>query len=221
MPCSAAQRVYFKGLFFKGPRFKTFRLIGRHRKARPWRPLLVSLALISGLLISEASAAVDYNIAEQQQHQMWQSLVVSLGDETHIRAIENRSYSDTMLSVNVTPGYCTQPWLEVRTGLGENQPLNERVNDVPADVLVDAHHTLTGRTELLTERGDDGLYLRFHDLDMATLLRQMQEGQGQALHLRIRMSEDVDDYWFMTFSLAGAADALSRMNQLCLSHGQQ
>lgn len=190
---------------------------GRHFREFLPRALLVSLILTAGLLTSNISAAVDFNTTEQQQHGMWQSLVVSLGSESHVRMIENSSYSDAMLSVNVTPGRCAQPWLEVRTSVGENQPLSERVNDVPADVLIGDHYTLTGRVELLTERGDDGLYLRFHDLDMTTLLQQMQD--GQELHLRIRMTEDVDDYWFMTFSLEGAADALSRMNQLCFSRG--
>lgn len=190
---------------------------GYHFRALLSRALLVSLTLTAGLLTSTTSVAVDFNTAEQQQHGMWQSLVVSLGSESHVRVIENSSYSDAMLSVNVTPGSCTQPWLEVRTSVGENQPLSERVNDVPADVLVGDHYTLTGRVELLTERGDDGLYLRFHDLDMTTLLQQMRD--GQELHLRIRMTEDVNDYWFMTFSLEGAAEALSRMNQLCFSRG--
>lgn len=195
-----------------GPHFR-----GRHFRELLSRALLVSLILSAGLLASNTSPAVDFNTTEQQQHGMWQSLIVSLGSESHVRMIENSSYSDAMLSVNVTPGSCTQPWLEVRTSVGENQPLSERVNDVPADVLIGDHYTLTGRVELLTERGDDGLYLRFHDLDMTTLLQQMQD--GQELHLRIRMTEDVDDYWFMTFSLEGAADALSRMNQLCFSRG--
>lgn len=195
-----------------GPHFR-----GRHFRDFHPRILLASLIMTAGLLTSNISVAVDFNTTEQQQHGMWQSLVVSLGSESHVRMIEHSSYSDAMLSVNATPGSCTQPWLEVRTSVGENQPLSERVNDVPADVLIGDHYTLTGRVELLTERGDDGLYLRFHDLDMPTLLQQMQD--GQELHLRIRMTEDVDDYWFMTFSLEGAADALSRMNQLCFSRG--
>ncbi|ALM54226.1 hypothetical protein [Halomonas huangheensis] len=179
-----------------------------------WKTILVVLLLITGV---GGAQAVDFNTTQQQQHQMWQSLVVQLGSENHVRAIESSSYSDAMLSINTTPGRCLSPWLEMRSDLGENQSLDDRVNDVPADVLVGDHYTLTGRAELLTERGDNGLYVRFYDLDMPTLLQQMRE--GDELHLRIRMTEDVEDYWFMTFSLAGAEDALSRMNQLCFSLG--
>lgn len=180
-----------------------------------WPRALAVLTTLSCISLASLAQAVSFNTQQQQQHQDWESLVVSLGQEQHIRAVERSSYTDAMLSINATPGRCTRHWLEMRSGLGEQQAISDQVNEVPADVLVDENPAMTGRAALSTERGDDGLYLRFHDLDMPLLEAQMST--GQQLHLRIRMSESLDDYWFMTFSLNGANEALSRLRELCQS----
>jgi len=175
-------------------------------------PLLVALAAMS---VSAATLAENYNTQGLEHHGDWQSLSVTLGAERHVRAVQRASYTDAMLSVNATPGACLRPWLELRSALGAQQPRSDVVNTVPVDVLIDDHRALSGRAVLTTERGDDGLYLRFDELDVAALQRQM--ATGTTLNLRIRMSDSVADYWFMAFSLDGAGEALERLSLLCAS----
>lgn len=167
--------------------------------------------LVAGLLIHTTAGAAIYNTVDAETHDQWQSLTLVLGEERHYRALEGSSYSDSLFSVNVTPGRCALPWLELRVDLGERQPESRVVNRVPADLRVDHDTIHSGEAEFITERGDSGFYVQFLLEEQELLLEEMR--QGETLRLRLMRSED--DPWFMTFSLAGAEEAITRAERLC------
>lgn len=185
------------------------------RRARPQRfPVATALIMLLGLAsVGTHAVAVDFETSAHQTHEDWQTLIATLGSESHVRAVERTSYSDAMLSLNVTPGRCRMPWVEVRSALGQRQARSEMVNRVPIDLLVDEQRAQTGTAELSTQRGDDGLYVRLSGIDMDLLASRL--ASGKRLHLRLRMTPDPGDYWFMSFSLKGAFAAWQRMQTLC------
>ncbi|MFO8045551.1 MAG: hypothetical protein R6U30_06735 [Halomonas sp.] len=176
-----------------------------------------ALVLLLATLMSPtiATAAV-YNTLDAEAHGQWQSLTLALGEERHYRALEPHSYSDSLFSVNVTPGACERPWLELRVDLGERQPESRVVNRVPADLRVDHETIHSGAAEFITERGDSGFYVQFLLEEQALLLEEMRRGET----LRLRMMRGENDPWFMVFSLAGAAEAMARARRQCRSDNQ-
>ena len=171
--------------------------------------------LMAGLLAHQSATATTFNTSDMETHGHWQSLTLWLGDERHYRALEAFSYSDSLLSLNFTPGVCDLPWLEVRVELGERQPESRVANRVPADLRVD-HDTLhSGEAEFITERGDSGFYAQFYLEEQALLVEEMRRGET----LRLRMMRAEDDPWFMTFSLAGTDDAITRAERRCRTQG--
>ena len=185
------------------------------RRAHPRRlQVAAALVILLGLAgIGPQAMAVNFDTSSHQAHQDWQTLIATLGDESHVRAVQRTSYSDAMLSLNVTPGQCRTPWIEVRSALGQRQAESEVVNRVPIDLLVDEQRAQTGTAVLSTQRGDDGLYVRVEGIDMDLLASRL--ATGEQLHLRLRMTPDTSDYWFMSFSLNGAFAAWQRMQTLC------
>lgn len=176
------------------------------RRLAPCRALLLGLLLLAG-----TARGLDFNTDAVRPHGDWHSLRLTLGETRHARAIEQHSYADTVLSLNATPGACRHPWLEMRVALGVLQAESATVNRVPADLLVDAGGVHQGQAAFLTERGDDGFYVRFSLPDTAALLEEMEAGET----LRLRIHRAPEDYWFMRFSLAGFAEARGRMQRLC------
>jgi len=178
------------------------------------KPTLPAPLLLASLLTAAipASAAI-YNTVDAETHGLWQSLTLTLGEERHYRALEGSSYSDSLFSVNVTPGACERPWLELRVDLGERQPESRVVNRVPADLRVDHETIHGGEAEFITERGDSGFYVQFLLEEQALLLEEMASGET----LRLRLMRAEDDPWFMVFSLEGAAEAMARARQQCLA----
>ncbi|MDN3554275.1 hypothetical protein QWY74_12545 [Halomonas almeriensis] len=169
--------------------------------------------LLAWLLVAPA-LATSYNIRDAQPHGDWHSLRLTLGEERHVRAIEQSSYSDSVLSVNATPGACGQRWLEIRVMLDEVQAESTTWDRVPVDVMIDQGDVYTGEAAFITERGDDGFYVRLTMPDTSALLDGMRHGET----LRLRIHRAAEDYWFMVFSLKGADQALTRMNRLCETH---
>lgn len=170
--------------------------------------------LLPGLLalaVAFPAQAGRYNIDAVERHDDWHSLRLTLGEERHVRALEQRSYSDTVFSVNASPEACERPWWEMRVELDEVQAESATVNRVPADMLVDEDRVHTGQAAFITERGNSGFYVRFTFPDTAALLADM--AAGEILRLRIHRAEQ--DYWFLVFSLEGAEAALARMQRLC------
>lgn len=180
--------------------------------ARRVRPAL----LVLGLWLAGPAMATQYNIDAVERHGDWHSLTLSLGEERHMRALEQHSYRDTVFSVNASPGACDRPWLEVRVELDAHQPESGVVNRVPVDLLVDQGRGHRGQGEFITGRGDSGFYVRLSLPDTARLLEEM--AGGEILRLRIHRAEA--DYWFLVFSLAGAGEALARTRALCERAGQ-
>jgi len=178
------------------------------------KPTLPAPLLLASLLTAAipASAAI-YNPVDAETHGQWQSLTLTLGEERHYRALEGSSYSDSLFSVNLTPGACERPWLELRVDLGERQPESRVVNRVPADLRVDHETIHGGEAEFITERGDSGFYVQFLLEEQALLLEEMASGET----LRLRLMRAEDDPWFMVFSLEGAAEAMARARQQCLA----
>ncbi len=168
------------------------------------------LALLAAGLAAPAPAGT-YNVSDARAHGDWHSLTLRLGDERHVRAIEEHSYSDSVFSVNATPGACERPWLELRVELDEVQAETATVNRVPADLLIDQGWVHQGQAEFITERGDSGFYARLVLPDTEAVLDEMHG--GETLRLRIHRAED--DPWFLVFSLNGADAALTRMGSLC------
>lgn len=168
------------------------------------------------LALAGTVSATDYNTGDVRAHGGWHSLVLSLGEERHFRAIDQQSYSDAILSVNASAGACDVPWLELRVALAENQAESATVNRVPADLRVDQATIHSGSAAFVTERGDDGFYVRFAVPDLDLLLAEMAEGDL----LRLRMMRGEDDPWFMVFGLAGAGEAIARQRRLCDTAGR-
>lgn len=176
----------------------------------PSRRLRLAAAL-TGLVLAGPAAAVQFNVAEVERHGAWQSMTLSLGEERLYRALEGDNYTDAHLSVNVGPGACDAPWLELRADLGEYQPQSRRVNRVAADIRVDEKTIHSGQADFRTERGDDGFYVQFDLPEQPLLLDEMRRGEI----LRLRLMRGPDDPWFMAFSLDGADKAMDRMTQAC------
>ncbi|MDN3525431.1 hypothetical protein QWY79_09120 [Halomonas sabkhae] len=168
------------------------------------------ICLLAALPVTPALAA-SFNTVDVQRHADWHSLRLTLGEERHVRAIEQSSYTDSVLSVNATPGACGQRWLEIRVTLDEVQAESATWDRVPVDVMVDQDRVYTGEAAFITERGDDGFYVRLTMPDTGALLDGMRHGET----LRLRIHRGEDDPWFMVFSLNGADQALARMNRLC------
>ncbi|MDN3555868.1 hypothetical protein [Halomonas maura] len=169
------------------------------------------LPTLLALAVTVPAQAGRYNIDAVEHHADWHSLRLTLGEERHVRALEQRSYSDTVFSVNASPGACDRPWWEMRVELDEVQAESATVNRVQADLLVDEDRVHTGQAAFITERGNSGFYVRFSFPDSEALLADMRT--GEILRLRIHRAEG--DYWFLVFSLEGAEAALARMQRLC------
>lgn len=176
----------------------------------PSRRLRLAAAL-TGLALAGPTAAVQFNVAEVERHGAWQSMTLSLGEERLYRALEGDNYADAHFSVNVGPGACDAPWLELRADLGEYQPQSRRVNRVAADIRVDEKTIHSGQADFRTERGDDGFYVQIDLPEQPLLLDEMRRGEI----LRLRLMRGPDDPWFMVFSLDGAGEAMDRMTQAC------
>jgi hypothetical protein len=172
--------------------------------------MLLGIVMIS-LTASLPAAATTFNTGDIEAHCDWHSLTLSLGEERHFRAMEGSSYSDAIFSLNATARACDLPWLELRVELEAYQDESRTVNVVPADLRVDEQTIHSGEAKFITHRGDDGFYVTFHLQEQDLLLEEMQDGDV----LRLRMMRDEDDPWFMTFSLAGADDAIARMRRQC------
>jgi hypothetical protein len=173
---------------------------------------LACVTLGTTLLLSLPSAhAVSFNVEDDQRHDHWQSMVLTLGDERHFRAVETHSYSDATLSVNATQGVCDLPWLEMRVELAQSQGESRTVNQVPARLRVDERERVHSVAEFITERADNGFYAHFYLDDISQLIADM--GEGEQLFLGFDQGEQ--DPWYMTFSLEGAGQALARMQTLC------
>jgi len=179
--------------------------------------LVSCLLLPLYLALAGAASATNFNTSDVLAHGAWHSLALSLGDERHWRAMEAESYSDSILSVNATPGVCDLPWLELRVELEAYQDQSRMVNVVPADLRVDEATIHSGRAEFVTERGDRGFYVHFYLEQQALLLEEMRDGET----LRLRLMRGEDDPWFMTFSLDGADAAIARMTQRCAAASHQ
>ncbi|WP_069384997.1 hypothetical protein [Halomonas caseinilytica] len=173
--------------------------------------LLASGLLPLATLLATPALATSFNTGDVQSHGDWHSLSLTLGEERHVRAIEQHSYADSVLSVNATPGACARPWLEIRVALDDVQARSTTWDRVPVDLLVDRDGIHSGEGAFITERGDDGFYVRLSMPDTDALLDDMRHGET----LRLRIHRAPEDYWFMTFSLDGANQAFTRMNRLC------
>ncbi|MFQ3789792.1 hypothetical protein [Halomonas sp. A29] len=179
-----------------------------------FRPYLAWL-LLAGLAAAPQASATNYNVGDAEQHEHWHSVVLSLGDERHFRALEQHSYSDSILSVNYTAGVCDLPWLEVRVELEEHQPESRVANLVPGDLRVDYATIHSGAAEFITQRGDRGFYVNFYLDEIDLLIDEMRGGET----LRLRFDRGDEDYWFMSFELAGADAAIDRAKRLCEAAG--
>ncbi|MCE8021783.1 hypothetical protein HOP51_16930 [Halomonas sp. MCCC 1A11036] len=171
--------------------------------------------LLAGLVAAPLASATNYNVSDAEQHGNWHSVTLSLGDERHFRALEQTSYSDSILSVNYTAGVCDLPWLEVRVELEELQSESRVANLVPGDLRVDYATIHSGAAEFITQRGDRGFYVNFYLDELGLLIDEMREGET----LRLRFDRGDEDYWFMSFDLTGAGDAIARAEQLCETAG--
>ncbi|WP_240724548.1 hypothetical protein [Halomonas borealis] len=169
------------------------------------------LPALAALGLAAPALAGSLNTSDIQAHGDWHSLALQLGDEHHVRALEQHSYSDSVFSLNATPGACGAPWLELRVELGELQAESAIVNRVPADLLIDQGWVHQGQADFITERGNSGFYARLSLPDIDAALDEMRDGET----LRLRLHRAEDDYWFLVFSLAGFEEAQQRMQRLC------
>ncbi|MDP3533860.1 MAG: hypothetical protein Q8S08_00540, partial [Halomonas sp.] len=156
------------------------------------------------------AAAATFNIEQPEAHGHWQSMMLALGDERHVRAVETHSYSDATLSLNATQGVCDLPWLEMRVTLEQQQGESKAVNLVPARLRIDEQPIVDTMAEFITERGDDGFYAHFYLSEMSALIDDMRQGE----QLFIGFDQEVNAPWYMTFSLEGADGAIGRMQSL-------
>lgn len=179
------------------------------RSMSPTRAL--SSYALSTLLLANPALAATFNVSSTEPHGHWQSMALSLGDERHFRAVETHSYSDATLSVNTTQGVCDLPWLEMRVTLAQQQGESRAVNLVPTRLRIDDQPIIDTMAEFITERGDDGFYAHFYLQDMETLIEEIQSGE----QLFLGFDQNEREPWYMTFSLAGADAAISRMQALC------
>ncbi|MEA2119510.1 hypothetical protein [Halovibrio sp. HP20-50] len=170
---------------------------------------------VSLMVIAPMANAATFNNDDVVSHDHWQSMVLSLGDERHYRAIETHSYSDATLSLNATAGVCDLPWLEMRVTLEQHQGESRTVNLVPARLRIDQQPVIDTMAEFITERGDDGFYAHFYLTDMQSLMAGMREGE----QLFISFDQQEREPWYMTFSLQGADAAINRMLSQCEGSG--
>ncbi|WP_249978990.1 hypothetical protein [Vreelandella olivaria] len=170
--------------------------------------LAIGCALLAAAPIA---VAVTFNTDQIEEHDHWQSLVLTLGNERHFRAVEIQSYSDATLSLNATQGVCDLPWLEMRVTLDQQQSKSRAINLVPTRLRVDEQPMIDTMAEFITERGDDGFYTHFYLSDIQTLMSDMRQGE----QLFIGFDQQDREPWYMTFSLAGADKAIERMQTLC------
>ena len=169
------------------------------------------LVVMLPCLATPTATAATFNTDAVVNHDHWQSMTLSLGGERHYRAIEGHSYSDATLSVNATSGVCDLPWLEMRVTLEQQQGESKTVSLVPARLRIDEKPVVDTMAEFITERGDDGFYAHFYLTDLATLLADMRQGE----QLFIGFDQEQREPWYMTFSLQGADEAISRMLGQC------
>ncbi|MBA2781051.1 hypothetical protein [Billgrantia kenyensis] len=181
-------------------------------RSATWRP---ALALLATLGLASTANATNYNISDVEAHGHWHSLALSLGQERHYRALEQHSYSDSILSLNYTSGVCDLPWLEVRVELEELQAENRVANLVPGDLRVDYATIHSGAAEFITQRGDNGFYVNFYLDELDLLIDEMRDGET----LRLRFDRGEEDYWFMSFDLTGAGEAIARAERMCEAAG--
>lgn len=176
-------------------------------------PTLVIRGMASSAfwLAAPLATAATFNIEQPEAHGHWQSMVLALGDERHVRAVETHSYSDATFSLNATRGICDLPWLEMRVTLEQQQGESKAVNLVPARLRIDEQPIVETMAEFITERGDDGFYAHFYLSDMPTLIDDMRQGE----QLFIGFDQEASEPWYMTFSLEGADGAIARMQSLC------
>ncbi|MCE9662783.1 hypothetical protein LY622_04955 [Halomonas sp. M5N1S17] len=167
--------------------------------------------LLASLLAAPLAQATNYNTSDVEAHGNWHSLTLSLGDERHFRALQETSYSDSILSLNFTPGVCDLPWLELRVELDEHQAESRVANLVPGDLRVDHETIHNGMAEFVTQRGDSGFYVNFYLDEQALLIEEMRAGET----LLLRLDRGEEDYWFMSFELNGADAAIGRAERLC------
>ncbi len=175
------------------------------------KPTLFGISLATSLLFSLPVLATHYNVSDAEAHELWHSVVLTLGEERHVRALQQHSYSDTILSVNYTTGVCDLPWLEIRVELEDHQPEDRVANRVSGDLRVDHETIHNGVAEFITQRGDRGFYVNFYLNELDLLLDEMRNGET----LLIRLDRGDEDYWFLSFALTGAAAALDRAERLC------
>ena len=169
------------------------------------------LAVFSLAGLPALALATPYNVSDARQHQDWQSITLSLGEERHFRAVETRSYSDATFSGNATPGVCDLPWLEMRVTLETLQGKDATLNMVPTLVRVDERPIRQGVAEFITQRGDDGFYAHFYLNALDSLLKEMTSGE----QLFVAFEQGDREPWHMTFSLQGADDALAHLQANC------
>lgn len=174
----------------------------------PFAPLTVTALLLANPVLTLAAS---FNVTSTDTHAHWQSMALSLGDERHFRAVETHSYSDATLSLNATQGVCDLPWLEMRVTLEQQQGESRAVNLVPTRLRIDDQPIIDTMAEFITERGDDGFYAHFYLSDMEQLMEEMQSGE----QLFLGFDQNEQEPWYMTFSLEGAGDAITRMQTLC------
>ncbi|MBS3668771.1 MULTISPECIES: hypothetical protein [Halomonadaceae] len=179
-------------------------------------PWLVAIAIAVPMMVAASMAnAASFNTDDVVNHDHWQSMTLSLGDERHYRAVETHSYSDATLSLNATSGVCDLPWLEMRVTLEQQQGESRAVNLVPARLRIDEQPVIDTMAEFITERGDDGFYAHFYLSDMQPLIADMRQGE----QLFLGFDQEERDPWYMTFSLQGADAAINRMLTQCEGSG--
>ncbi|WP_346797094.1 hypothetical protein R5M92_00665 [Halomonas sp. Bachu 37] len=169
--------------------------------------------LLGACSLSANTYAATFDTRHAEQHQHWQSLVLTLGEERHFRAVETHSYADATLSVNTTQGVCDLPWLEMRVELDQRQQASRAVNLVPTRLRVDEATRHEGMAEFITERGDNGFYVHFYLNELDDLLDEMHSGET----IYLGFDQEEREPWYMTFSLEGAAMAIERMQAQCAS----
>lgn len=174
-------------------------------------PVIRGMTSSAFWLVAPLATAATFNIEQPEHHGHWQSMVLALGDERHVRAVETHSYSDATFSLNATRGVCDLPWLEMRVTLEQQQGESKAVNLVPARLRIDEQPIVETMAEFITERGDDGFYAHFYLSDMSTLIDDMRQGE----QLFIGFEQEASEPWYMTFSLEGADGAIARMQSLC------
>ncbi|WP_447894851.1 MULTISPECIES: hypothetical protein [unclassified Vreelandella] len=176
--------------------------------------LLASFALgAAGLSFFSAALAERYPVSQDAAFDAWQAVTLEAQDKRHFRAVETQSYSDATLSVNATEGICHLPWLEMRVTLEQTQTESRAVNLVPARLRVDQAPLIDTMAEFIVEEGDDGFYSHFYLGELDALLGQMSDGE----QLYIGFDQGDEPPWTMTFSLAGAGEAIRETQRRCAS----